>query len=162
MPRTRFLDGPTERAIYGRLPSRPDDPRISLLGSTAAQTADTEFAEPDYGDLVVEHRVQDAERKRAAGGLPPVPRWSILLLTGGERVMDYQVVISRDREAGVWIVRDTNIPGLTGENPSLDNLLAGLPDTVSWLFSDPKREPVKEVPFKIIVEDHETVRLAAW
>jgi hypothetical protein len=81
----------------------------------------------------------------------------------GEDAMEYQVVIGRDREAGVWFVRETNIPGLTGENPSLDNLLEGLPDTVSWLFSDPKRERVKEVPFRILIEEHETVpvRLAA-
>jgi hypothetical protein len=77
--------------------------------------------------------------------------------------MDYNVVIGRDRKAGVWFVRETNIPGLAGEDPSLDNLLAGLPETISWLFSDPKRAGLKEVSFKITVEEHETVpvRLAA-
>jgi hypothetical protein len=71
--------------------------------------------------------------------------------------MEYQVVIGRDKTAGVWFVRETNIPGLTGEDPSLDALLEGLPETISWLFSDPKRAGLKEVPFKIMVEEYETV-----
>jgi hypothetical protein len=66
--------------------------------------------------------------------------------------MDYQVVIGRDLEAGVWIVRATNIQGLSGEDTSLDNLLAGLPATISWLFSDPKRDRVENVTFNVTVE----------
>src|SRR6266851_4626277 len=76
-------------------------------------------------------------------------------------VMEYQVVIGRDRAAGVWFVRTTNIPGLALEDPSLDNLLEKLPAAISWVLHDPKtQKKAEEVPYEYLVVDREMARAA--
>ena len=37
--------------MQGQLPSRPDNPSRTLIGSSAVLAADAEFAEPSGGDL---------------------------------------------------------------------------------------------------------------
>jgi hypothetical protein len=75
--------------------------------------------------------------------------------------MEYQVVIGRDRAAGVWFVRTTNIPGLALEDPSLDNLLEKLPAAISWVLHDPKtQKKAEEVPYEYLVVDREMARAA--
>ena len=74
--------------------------------------------------------------------------------------MEYQVVIGRDREASVWFVRTTNIPGLALEDPSLDNLLRKLPDAVAWLLRENKVLKGHEVPFEVLLVEHERARIA--
>jgi hypothetical protein len=74
--------------------------------------------------------------------------------------MEYQVVIGRDREASVWFVRTTNIPGLALEDPSLDNLLRKLPDAIAWLLRENKAQKGHEVPFEVLLVEHERARLA--
>lgn len=70
--------------------------------------------------------------------------------------MEYQVVIGRDRAAGVWFVRTTNIPGLALEDPSLDKLLEKLPAAISWVLNDPKMpDKPGEVPYEYLVVDRE-------
>jgi hypothetical protein len=44
-PGLRFRDGPVERILQGRMPSRPDNPACTLIGSSAGQAADCELAE---------------------------------------------------------------------------------------------------------------------
>jgi hypothetical protein len=60
-PRTRFIDGPVELALYGRLPPRPDDVRRSYAGSSAGLTADS--GELSAGDLTAERLARDAARQ---------------------------------------------------------------------------------------------------
>jgi len=74
--------------------------------------------------------------------------------------MEYQVVIGRDRSAGVWFVRTTNIPGLALEDPSLDKLLEKLPDAIAWLFRERKAQDGHEVPFEVLLVEHERARIA--
>ena len=74
--------------------------------------------------------------------------------------MEYQVVIGLDREAGVWFVRTTNIAGLALEDPSLDNLLKKLPDAIAWLFRANKVQKGNEVPFEVLLVEHERARIA--
>ena len=74
--------------------------------------------------------------------------------------MEYQVVIGRDREASVWFVRTTNIPGLALEDPSLDNLLRKLPDAVAWLLRENKVLKGHEVAFEVLLVEHERARIA--
>lgn len=73
--------------------------------------------------------------------------------------MEYQVVIGRDRKAGVWFVSTTNIPGLALEDPSLDNLLDKLPDAIGWLLKERKTQN-SNVPFDIVMLEHERVQIA--
>lgn len=71
-PGTRFLDGPVERVVQGRLPPRPD--ARSYTGSSAALAADSALAERSEGDFAAERRARDAERqrrKRAAARVEP-------------------------------------------------------------------------------------------
>jgi hypothetical protein len=68
--------------------------------------------------------------------------------------MEYQVVIGRDREASVWFVRTTNIPGLALEDPSLDNLMNKLPDAIAWLLRENKAQNGYEVPFEVLLVEH--------
>ncbi len=75
--------------------------------------------------------------------------------------MEYQVVVGRDREASVWFVRTTNIPGLALEGPSLDNLLKKLPDAIAWLLRENKSEKGFEVPFEVLLVEHERARIAS-
>ena len=71
--------------------------------------------------------------------------------------MEYQVIIGRDKAAGVWFVRTTNVPGLALEDPSLDNLLEKLPAAISWVLHDPKTQDKAEgVPYEYLVVDRET------
>ena len=74
--------------------------------------------------------------------------------------MDYQVVIGRDRSANVWFVRTTNIPGLALEDPSLDSLLDKLPHAVAWLFRERRIQEGQEVPFEVLLVEHEHARIA--
>jgi hypothetical protein len=74
--------------------------------------------------------------------------------------MEYQVVIGKDREADVWYVRTTNVPGLALEDPSLDNLLRKLPDAIAWLFRGKKDKEEREVPFEVLFVEHERARLS--
>jgi Domain of unknown function (DUF1902) len=73
--------------------------------------------------------------------------------------MDYQVVIGRDRKASVWFVRTSNIPGLALEDPSLDNLLDKLPDAIAWLLREQKAQGGHEVPFEVLLVEHESARI---
>jgi hypothetical protein len=66
----RYLNGRTERILQNWLPPRPD--YRSYTGSTAAQAADADLAEPGGGDFAAERRVRDAERKRPKRGMEPV------------------------------------------------------------------------------------------
>jgi hypothetical protein len=75
--------------------------------------------------------------------------------------MEYQVVVGRDREASVWFVRTTNVPGLALEDPSLDNLLKKLPDAIAWLLRENKSEKGHEVPFEVLLVEHERTRIAS-
>lgn len=68
--------------------------------------------------------------------------------------MEYQVVIGRDQEASVWFVRTTNVPGLALEDPSLDNLLNKLPETIAWLLRENKAHNGHEVPFEVLLVEH--------
>jgi hypothetical protein len=74
--------------------------------------------------------------------------------------MEYQVVVGLDREASVWFVRTTNIPGLALEDPSLDNLLKKLPDAIGWLLRENKTQKGNEVPFEVLLVEHERARIA--
>ena len=79
-----------------------------------------------------------------------------------ERWMEYQVVIGRDREASVWFVRTTNIPGLALEDPSLDNLLRKLPDAIGWLLRQNKAQNGHgDVPFEVLLVEHERAHVAS-
>ena len=73
--------------------------------------------------------------------------------------MEYQVVIGRDRKAGVWFISTTNIPGLALEDPSLDNLLDKLPDAIGWLLRERKTQN-GNVPFDIVMLERERVQIA--
>jgi hypothetical protein len=73
--------------------------------------------------------------------------------------MEYEVVIGRDKEAGVWFVQTTNIPGLALEDPSFDSLLEKLRDSIPWLLQE--REANQEVPFQVRLVEHETVHITA-
>jgi hypothetical protein len=81
-PRTRFLDGPAEPALYGRLPPRPDDVRRSYAGCSAAgQAADSEFAErgaerSDRGAVCAGCRSAAGEARPDAGVKKAQPRIS--------------------------------------------------------------------------------------
>jgi len=77
------------------------------------------------------------------------------------RCMEYQVVIGRDREAGVWFVRTTNIPGLALEDPSLDNLLVKLPDAIAWVMRENRVKNGPDVPFEVLLVEHERARIAS-
>jgi hypothetical protein len=74
--------------------------------------------------------------------------------------MEYQVIIGRDKAAGVWFVRTTNVPGLALEDPSLDTLLGKLPAAISWVLQPQARES-DDVPYEYLVVDHETVHIAS-
>jgi hypothetical protein len=74
--------------------------------------------------------------------------------------MEYQVIIGRDKAAGVWFVRTTNVPGLALEDPSLDSLLGKLPAAISWVLQPQARES-DDVPYEYLVVDHETVHIAS-
>jgi len=74
--------------------------------------------------------------------------------------MEYQVVIGRDRKAGVWFVSTTNVPGLALEDPSLDNLLEKLPEAIAWLLRKQKTQDQHEVPFDVLLLEHERARIA--
>ena len=77
------------------------------------------------------------------------------------RCMEYQVVIGRDREAGVWFVRTTNIPGLALEDPSLDNLLVKLPDAIAWVMRENRVKNGPDVLFEVLLVEHERARIAS-
>ncbi len=74
--------------------------------------------------------------------------------------MEYQVVIGRDREASVWFIRTTNIPGLALEDSSLDNLINKLPDAIAWLLHENKAQNAHEVPFEVLLVEHARTSLA--
>jgi hypothetical protein len=75
--------------------------------------------------------------------------------------MEYQVVIGRDRDARVWFVQTTNVPGLSLEDPSLDSLIQKLPDVIAWLLrQNNKVQTDQEVPFEVLLVEHERARLA--
>jgi hypothetical protein len=69
--------------------------------------------------------------------------------------MEYQVVIGRDREAGVWFVKTTNVPGLALEDPSLDGLFGKLPEAVAWLLRQHQVKKGDEVLFEVLLVEHE-------
>ena len=83
--------------------------------------------------------------------------------------MEYQVIIGRDKAAGVWFVRTTNVPGLALEDPSLDTLLGKLPAAISWVLQphaiswvlQPQARESDDVPYEYLVVDHETVHIAS-
>jgi len=75
--------------------------------------------------------------------------------------MEYQVVIRRDRKAAVRFVRTTNIAGLALEDPSLDNLLAKLPDAIAWVLRENKAKDGYEVPFEVLLVEHERAHIAS-
>jgi hypothetical protein len=74
--------------------------------------------------------------------------------------MQYQVTIGRDQDAGVWLIRSTDLPGLSLEDASLDSLLEKLPQAVAWLLQARKVD-AKEVPIEVVLVEHQRVRLDA-
>jgi hypothetical protein len=70
------------------------------------------------------------------------------LWSPGDLGMEYEVLVERDEEAGVWFVQKTNVPGLALEDPTFDGLLGKLPDAVSWLLKE--KHPKSKVPVRIL------------
>ncbi len=89
-----------------------------------------------------------------------IPLKRVNLATHERNGMEYQVVIGRDRKAGVWFVSTTNVPGLALEDPSLDNLLEKLPEAIAWLLRKQKTQDQHEVPFDVLLLEHERARIA--
>ena len=76
----------------------------------------------------------------------------------------YFAEISRDEEAGVWYVSDTNFPGLVAEAASerelQDEIRALVPELYELnrsLFDEPA---VETIPLRVLSSKLETIRLA--
>ena len=77
---------------------------------------------------------------------------------------NYFAEISRDEEAGVWYVSDTNFPGLVAEAASerelqekIRQLVPELYDLNRNLFDEPT---VEAIPLRMMSSRLETIRLA--
>ena len=69
--------------------------------------------------------------------------------------------MGRDRSAGVWFFRTTNIAGLALEDPSLDKFQEKLPIAIAWLFRERETQGGHEVPFEVPLVEHERARIAS-
>ena len=76
----------------------------------------------------------------------------------------YFAEISRDEEAGVWYVSDTNVPGLVAEAASERELQEKIRELVPELYELNRNlfhEPaVETIPLRMMSSRVETIRLA--
>ncbi len=74
------------------------------------------------------------------------------------------VKVALDKEAGVWYVADSDVPGLATEAETFDRLrekvLAMVPELLELNGFDPDDGSVDEVPVEIIAHSMNRVRLA--
>ena len=72
--------------------------------------------------------------------------------------------ISRDDEAGVWYVSDTDVPGLVAEAASERDLLLKIRELVPELYEmNPhlfEQPMLKTIPLRLVSNRLETIRLA--
>ena len=81
-------------------------------------------------------------------------------------MVTYRFVVDFDSDAGVWYVRDSNLPGLRTEARSLDDLVRNLRvmvpdllDAIDQCDSGPGRHG--EVPLEVILHTNSRARAAA-
>ena len=76
----------------------------------------------------------------------------------------YYAEISRDNEAGVWYVSDTDVPGLVAEAVSDRDLLTKIRELVPEICEVNRhlfdRSPLETIPLRITSRRLETIRLA--
>ena len=72
----------------------------------------------------------------------------------------FRVEAAFDREAGVWYVCESNIPGLATEAASLDELARKLAIMIPDLMQEAHEDIGADVPFDLIAH-HVTSRLQA-
>ena len=76
----------------------------------------------------------------------------------------YFAEISRDEEAGVWYVSDTDVPGLVAEADSERDLMRKIRELVPELYQMNRhlfdQPSVDEIPLRMTSSRLETIRLA--
>ena len=55
-----------------------------------------------------------------------------------------------DEEAGVWFVKSSDLHGVNAEAPTLDTLVAKLPDVILDLLDDDGSEPEEDIALDIV------------
>ena len=105
--------------------------------------------------------VEGNGRQQRQKGIIPLPRRHG---PGGDMDHNYFAKISRDEEAGVWYVSDTNFPGLVAEAASerelQDKIRALVPELYELnrnLFDEPA---VETIPLRMLSSRLETIPLA--
>ena len=105
--------------------------------------------------------VEGNGRQQGQKGIIPLPRRNG---PGGDMDQNYFAEISRDEEAGVWYVSDTNFPGLVAEAASERELQDKIRELVPELYELNRNlfdEPaVEAIPLRMMSSRLETIRLA--
>ena len=64
--------------------------------------------------------------------------------------MYYEIWIEWDAEAGVWYIEDSNIPGLVGEAPTLEMMMALLRVRIPEMLEENHCPMQDEIPLRLM------------
>ncbi len=68
--------------------------------------------------------------------------------------MSYEIRVAWDSEASVWYIEDSNVPGLVGEAPSLEAMLALLRTRVPEMLEENGCPRDDDIPLRLLTTGH--------
>lgn len=68
--------------------------------------------------------------------------------------MSYEIRIEWDAEARVWYIEDSNVPGLVGETPTLEAMMALLKVRVPEMLEENGCPRGDEIPLRLLTTAH--------
>ena len=68
--------------------------------------------------------------------------------------MHYEIYVEWDAEAGVWYIEDSNVPGLTGEAPTLEAMMALLRVRVPEMLEENGCPSDDDIPLRLLTTAH--------
>ena len=79
-----------------------------------------------------------------------------------ENDLFYEINVEWDAEAGVWYIEDSNVPGLVGEAPTLEAMVALLQTRVPEVLEENGCPMSDDIPLRLLTTAHlAQLRLAA-
>ena len=68
--------------------------------------------------------------------------------------MNYEIRIDWDDEAQVWFVEESNVPGLVGESPTLEAMMALLRARVPEMLEENGCPSGDDIPLRLLAKAH--------
>lgn len=68
--------------------------------------------------------------------------------------MYYEIRVEWDAEADVWYIEDSNVPGLVGEAPTLESMMALLQVRVPEMLEENHCSMDDEIPLRLLTTAH--------